>query len=505
MTARRALPLLALPLSAAALVLALLAFSNATYWSVNATLPPVLKTGNASLYPLARSWYVLGPVNATYYYIKFMPGWPESYVVGALAARESGWSARLVEVSASGNPGGSFAISLGGQVEISNTQTAGPYVPVTAPLTWSMTATSRYSVLARALINKGGIYAWQWVNFTAEPMQRLYQQTFYCTAYTFSFTTQPSWLTFYTSGGSNAYIGTTPKRLGSIQALVLDGKNGYAAAFINVSEWIGPVPASWNFTTWWALKSGLTGFDYAQLNFFVDTTGDGRPDLEVVYYISVDGRNPVLLAKTIYGYSLSNVLILYSAASPSSLTWTKWSVAPVWDSGSVVGLAIVIYSPNGETTGYFANMTFAATTCSLPSGWYSQGSVQIYPSYLQLSGSAVAYMPLIQGALTYVANFTGSGTYAVFTQSLTPIFGASISGSTFSAICGSSTAQLGSYPSAAYVELRPLNGFGDIIIRDSYGNILARYGCYFAATPYYVGFQTQTGQQLRVYDIAAWG
>ncbi|MGC9118031.1 MAG: hypothetical protein ACP5I3_03450, partial [Thermoproteus sp.] len=167
--------------------------------------------------------------------------------------------------------------------------------------------------------------------------------------------------------------------------------------------------------------------------------------------------------------------------------------------------AIVMYSPNGETTGYFANMTFAATTCSLPSGWYSQGSVQIYPSYLQLSGSAVAYMPLIQGALTYVANFTGSGTYAVFTQSLTPIFGASISGSTFSAICGSSTAQLGSYSSAAYVELRPLNGFGDIIIRDSYGNILARYGCYFAATPYYVGFQTQTGQQLRVYDIAAWG
>ncbi|MGC9119466.1 MAG: hypothetical protein ACP5I3_10840, partial [Thermoproteus sp.] len=262
MTARRALPLLALFLSAAALVLALLAFSNATYWSVNATLPPVLKTGNASLYPLARSWYVLGPVNATYYYIKFMPGWPESYVVGALAARESGWSARLVEVSASGNPGGSFAISLGGQVEISNTQTAGPYVPVTAPLRWSMTATSRYSVLARALINKGGIYAWQWVNFTAEPMARLYSQTFSCPGYTYTwswtctgsqtysdslaYSTQPSYISPYLVYDPNTV--TTPVNYTgtSIRTQIDTRPTGYGLSSVIYDVWArwGAVPAA---------------------------------------------------------------------------------------------------------------------------------------------------------------------------------------------------------------------------------------------------------------------
>ena len=507
MDGRNAALLLAL-LIAAAVAVALLVFSNATYWSANATLPPVLKMGNSSLYPLSRSWYVLGPINTTYYYIKFMPGWPETYVIGQLKARDAGWSARLVEISSSGNPGGTYAISLGGQTQITNTQTAGPYVPVTAPLVWSMVATNRYSILARVWLNKGGIYAWQWANFTAVPMQKLYQQTFNC-GYSYAFTSQPSWLSFYTNGDSKAYIGTTPNKLGSVTALVLDGKNGYAAAFVNVSQWIGPIPASWSFTTWWALKSALTGNDYAQLNFFISNTTNGPPSLEVVYYISVNGRSPVLLSNVIYGYSLPNVTVLYSSQSPtsptSSPTWTKWSLSQVWSTGYIVGLALVIYSPNGETTGYFANITFAPSTCGLPSGWGNSGSVQAYPGYLQLSGNAVAYMGLISGALTYISNFTGTGTYAVLDSSLNVIFGVFKSGSSFAALCGSTSTALGVYPSAYYVELRPLNGFGDIIVRDQYGNILARYGCYYSATPYYVGFKTQSGQSMKVYNITAWG
>jgi hypothetical protein len=43
-----------------------------------------------------------------------------------------------------------------------------------------MTAGQPYSVLAAAWFNKGGIYALQLVNFTAEPMSKLYQQTFSC-------------------------------------------------------------------------------------------------------------------------------------------------------------------------------------------------------------------------------------------------------------------------------------------------------------------------------------
>jgi hypothetical protein len=52
------------------------------------------------------------------------------------------------------------------------------------------------------------------------------------------------------------------------------------------------------------------------------------------------------------------------------------------------------------------------------------------------------------------------------------------------------------------VELRPLNGLGDIIIRDQYGAVLARYGCRYTAAPQYVGFR---GGLLRVYSVEAWG
>jgi hypothetical protein len=53
-----------------------------------------------------------------------------------------------------------------------------------------------------------------------------------------------------------------------------------------------------------------------------------------------------------------------------------------------------------------------------------------------------------------------------------------------------------------YVELGPLSGFGDVIIRDQYGAVLARYGCRYTATPQYVGFR---GGLLRVYSVEAWG
>ncbi|MEM4493511.1 MAG: hypothetical protein QXJ71_07105, partial [Pyrobaculum sp.] len=88
---------------------------------------------------------------------------------------------------------------------------------------------------------------------------------------------------------------------------------------------------------------------------------------------------------------------------------------------------------------------------------------------------------------------------------LSPIFGVYKSGSSFSAYCLGSSTPLGVFPAATVVELRPLSGFGDIIVRDQYGNILARYGCRYAATPAYVGYKTQTGEYLRVYRLEVWG
>ncbi len=97
-----------------------------------------------------------------------------------------------------------------------------------------------------------------------------------------------------------------------------------------------------------------------------------------------------------------------------------------------------------------------------------------------------------------MANFTGVGTYAVFDSSLGVIFGVSASGSSFTALCRDASVLLGSLLAARYIELRPLNGLGDVIIRGQYGAILARYGCRYTAAPRYVGFRDGL---LRVYSV----
>lgn len=119
-----------------------------------------------------------------------------------------------------------------------------------------------------------------------------------------------------------------------------------------------------------------------------------------------------------------------------------------------------------------------------------------------VAGSPTAYRKLVAKALIYMANFTGVGTYAVFDSLLNVVFGVSASGGRFTALCGSSSAPLGSLPATMYVELRPLSNFGDLIIRHQYGAILVRYGCRYTATPQYVGF---SGGLLRVYQVEAWG
>jgi hypothetical protein len=700
--------------------LAALAFLNVVRLEVNATLPPVSKNLNLSVYPLASArWEASDIYNVTYYGVKFVPGWPELYTVGYFVPREPGWSARLEAVGRSG--AGQYAIALGGQVQITESQNAGPPVPIAGatPLDWRILATQRFSILARAWFSQGGATAVQLVNFTAEPMSKLYQQTFYCgvsqlydsfSGYCNNYATGfgDVALTFITtSGGSEAYLDTGNGN--PPPSVFTRGRNGYGGAFLNLSSWIGGLPATGSFSIQYFLQAAITGTDYIQLNFFIDTNGDGRPDSEVVYYMSVDGRSPICLSSWIYGYSVTCTSVLYSSSSPHSRQWLTWTIPKIYDYGVVVGVAFGMYSPNGNTASGWDNL--AVTKCSLPSniqthtrgqqytqlyidpttsptsppslateadaygpadwgaaiavyqlsspvpaygttvsawgryvrdgqdaqnnvaylsigvdtdgdgqidkeyiiyrydttssngaivsaffrsggtpvyvctvdsagrctaadprfvvvnagsmasggnyqwsytlyeqgaivavaftavdasgyssgtdddfwvfwddltieysacpppaGWSAAGSYvwQSY-NYLLVSGSAAAYMPLITAptrALTYVANFTGVGTYAVFDSSLGVIFGVSASGSSFTALCGGSSTPLGSLPAAMYVELRPLSGLGDVIIRDQYGAVLARYGCRYVVTPLYVGFR---GGLLRVYNVTALG
>jgi len=718
---------LALLLLGGLAVLAALAFLNVARVEVNATLPPVSKNLNLSVYPLASArWAASDIYNVTYYGVKFVPGWPELYTVGYFVPRDHGWSARLEAVGRSG--AGQYAIALGGQVQITESQNAGPPVPIAGatPLDWRILATQRFSILARAWFSQGGTTAIQLVNFTAEPMSKLHQQIFscglsqlydgfsgYCSRYATGFG-DVELMFITTSGGSEAYVDTGNGN--PPPSVFTRGRNGYGGAFLNLSSWIGGLPATGSFSIQYFLQAAVTGTDYIQLNFFIDTNGDGRPDVEYVYYMSVDGRSPLCLSSWIYGYSVSCTSVLYSSSSPPTRQWLTWTIPKIHDYGVVVGVAFGTYSPNGNTVSRWDNLavtrcdlppnvqtyirgqqytqvyidpstsptsppslatevdaygagnnppndwgaavavywlsspvpafgtavsvwgryvrnagdaqnnvaylsigvdtdgdgqvdkeyiiyrydvsssysgaivsaffrdsggnpvyvctvssagtctatdprfvavnagsmasggnyqwsytlydqgavvavaftavdasgyasgtgddfwlfwddlTIQYSACPPPAGWSAAGSYvwQSY-NYLLVSGSATAYMLLITAptrALTYVANFSGVGTYAVFDSSLGVIFGVSASGSSFTALCGGGSTPLGSLPAARYVELRPLSGLGDIIIRDQYGTILARYGCRYTAAPQYVGFR---GGLLRVYNVTAFG
>jgi len=721
---RRA-PLLLFTLLGIATIFASLTFINVIRLAVNASLPPVSKNLNTSLWPLADAkWAAAGDFNVTYYHMKFVPGWPELYAVGLFVPRDPGWEARLEALARSGS--GQYAIALGGVTQITESQNAGSYVYISGDtqLDWQILAAQRFSILAGAWFRQGCITAVQLINLTAEPMARLYQQSFYCGVsqyydgfdycrrYVMGFD-DGTLLWFITTGQGSAYV---DQRNGNPPPSVYtEGKNGYGGAFLNLSSWVGGLPATGSFDIDYFLQAAITGIDYLQLNFFIDTNNDGRPDLEVAYYISVSGGNPLCLSSIIYGYNTNCIPVLYFSSSPPQKEWITWVISKIYDYGVVVGVAFGTYSPNGDTKTLWDNLAvtkcdlppdadiyvrgqqytqvyidlnvsptappslatevdaygatgnpltdwgvavavyrlpqplpaygvsvsvwgryvrdgrdvrnnvaylsvgvdtdgdwavdkeyviyrydtvysagavvsaffrdaagnplyvctvdaagrcspsdprfvvvnagsidsgnnyqwsytlyergavlavaFAAvdasyyadgiagdfwvywddlvvqySACPPPGGWYQSGNYvwQSY-SYLLVTGSATAYMPLIATptrALTYVANFSGVGTYAVLDPGLSPVFGVSISGSLFVASCGSSSVSLGSLPAARWVELRPLNNFGDIIIRDQYGTILARYGCRYTTTPQYIGFR---GGLLRVYNITALG
>jgi hypothetical protein len=204
--------------------------------------------------------------------------------------------------------------------------------------------------------------------------------------------------------------------------------------------------------------------------------------------------------------------VVVNAGSMASGGNYQWSYT-LYEQGAVLAVALVAVDATGYRDGtaddfwvYWDDLTIQYSACPPPAGWSVAGSYvwQSY-NYLLVTDSATAYMPLITAptrALTYVANFSGVGTYAVFDSSPNIIFGVSASGSSFTALCRGASVPLGSLPAARYVELRPLNGLGDIIIRDRYGTILARHSCRYVVTPRYVGF---SGGLLRVYSVEAWG
>jgi hypothetical protein len=273
----------------------------------------------------------------------------------------------------------------------------------------------------------------------------------------------------------------------------------------------------------------------AYLSIGVDTNGDGQVDKEYIIYrydVSPSGSylfysaivsaffrdaggNPVYVC-TVERAGRCTVtdprFVVVNAGSMDTGNNYQWSYT-LYEQGAIVAVAFAAVDASyyasctvGDVWVYWDDLTIEYSACPLPTGW-SVGGRYVWQSnnYLLVTGSATAYMPLITTptrALTYVANLSGVGTYAIFDSSLNVIFGVSVNGSSFTALCRVASVPLGSLPAARYVELRPLNGLGDIIIRDRYGTILARHSCRYIVTPRYVGF---SGGLLRAYSIEAWG
>jgi len=142
-------------------------------------------------------------------------------------------------------------------------------------------------------------------------------------------------------------------------------------------------------------------------------------------------------------------------------------------------------------------VTYSA--CPLTGEWSGKGYAWASYNYLLVTAGGVAYVPLVQDALTYVANFTGKGKYVALTLTLGEAFGLYLRGSSVGCVYGFYS------PSSSWVELRPLAALGDVIVRDSAGNVLARFGCTAPPAAQYIGFRAGPGEYLLVRLVEAWG
>jgi len=172
----------------------------------------------------------------------------------------------------------------------------------------------------------------------------------------YGFDQQPAWVQFYTHNyrgrDSRAYIDASKGN--PAPSAYLEGNNGWGAVFINVSDWLGPVSVDNAFSSQIYVQAEITGTDYLQIHFFIDANGDGRPDLEKIFYYSDRGRSPASIAQTVYGYALSTDTVLLGTSFPK-MQWTTVSITP-GGVGYVVGYAVVINSPNGDTKGWVDNI-----------------------------------------------------------------------------------------------------------------------------------------------------
>jgi hypothetical protein len=179
------------------------------------------------------------------------------------------------------------------------------------PLDWRILATQRFSILARAWFSQGGATAVQLVNFTAEPMSKLYQQTFYCGASQlyddfskycnkiydgFAYSSLPSNVQTYTRGREYTQVYISPRTSPISPPSLVTEVDAYGAGNNPSADWgaaiavywlPSPVPAYGTTVSVWGRyvrDAGDVQNNVAYPSIGVDTDSDGLIDKEYIIY-----------------------------------------------------------------------------------------------------------------------------------------------------------------------------------------------------------------------------
>lgn len=397
-------PLLLLGLAVAASLLTL----NVTRWGINATPPPVHEVANGLLYPLLQ-WqhFPVDGVNYTLYVARFKPGWVEQYTIGALVARDAGWQGRLAAVARSQAADATYLISLGDAAQVNQGgQDAGPPTSLSAPLRLTAVAQGRFSVLARAIYSRGGISAWQWLNITAVPMSRLRGWSFTCGQSSpmenfnyrqlqltdgFNYKGLPTdCIQAYYVGAPNTgvYIASVSPTSPPSLATQVDACNGadlwncrgirwgYAMAIYNLTGCGYRIPADGATIRIWAryvrFQNSSDRRDWDQQNnvayvsIGVDTDGDGRVDVEHIYFMAdLEGGYNVTLVSSFIDRGAEICRTSNPAAGCASSTRYRpvylgpmssgnsylWNIDLAGLQGHIVGIALGAVDDSGRHSG----------------------------------------------------------------------------------------------------------------------------------------------------------
>jgi hypothetical protein len=231
----------------------------------------------------------------------------------------------------------------------------------------------------------------------------------------------------------------------------------------------------------------------AYVSVAIDTNNDDVVDTEYIFYRNdtVAGGGYVVpvfsTTTTYYTYNIGGMV------SGTSYTWS--GSVPLSQNGSVLYVALVAVDASGNAPGtaddfwvFWDDLSLNYYACDpLPSGWSVSGDV--------------TYRSTVAGGISYAANFTGQYPFGFyfFDSGLNPVFGVNVtSASSYVVVCGASRYTL-SVSGVYWVDLRPLSGVYEAILRNSSGNILARSMCSPSGSLSYVGFKNVNSFTLNVW------